>query len=168
MGVQSTKTQARDRQTLIGAPDQMGPVGLRQTSHAQNTVECGGIIRLRQHANLICNHTEVLPIGKFWVFLQWVLGVDVSQRIVGVDKHKAFDLFPLKTSLKQGFLQLVHSQLEQLGIHLSYLTVQVDMNQLNFPIQVGRRGEASKEGVEIRKASPGLHRTMVSEYKTEQ
>ena len=62
-------------------------------------VQCGGIIKHRQHANLTCNHTEVLPIGKFWVFVQWVLRVGVSQRIVGVDEHKAFDLFPLRLGL---------------------------------------------------------------------
>ena len=40
VGVQSAKTQARGPQTLTGAPDQMSPVGLRQTSHALcNVVE---------------------------------------------------------------------------------------------------------------------------------
>lgn len=46
------------------------------------------------------------PLGKYQVLLQLFRGVDVTQRVLGVDEDEAFDLHTLKPSVRIGDPQL--------------------------------------------------------------
>lgn len=63
------------------------------------------------------------PHGKSQKVLQLFRGVDVTQRVLGVDEDKAFDLDTLRTDSLQGHLQLLYGELEGACIQSSYLAV---------------------------------------------
>lgn len=96
------------------------------------------------------------------------MGVDVTQRILSIRKHEVSDPFPLKLSLKQGLVQLVHNDLERTGVHINNLTVHMGKNQFNLCIQVEAKDKAVAGGDWGQKGPPGSYRAMTSVQKTEQ
>ena len=101
----------------------MCPLGVRQPLQAEDTAVAKGLFKHREHVNLIHDHVQLVPHGKSQKVLQLFRGVDVTQRVLGVDEDKAFDLDTLRTDSLQDHLQLLYGELEGACIQSSYLAV---------------------------------------------
>lgn len=134
--------------------DHMGVVEIRQTFHAQNVFV---FIQHRQPVNLIYDDMEVVSLGKFQVFLQWVQGIEVIQRILRINTHFG------QVWESQGFFQLVQNELESMGVHISgQASAQLSHTAGNW------RGNHYRREWGVRKALIGSHKTVASMEETEQ